>query len=48
MGASGGGVFWQGQHLANNWAHVTMTDSDSGAFMRAYSLAALNTETVLK
>jgi hypothetical protein len=48
MGASGGGVFWQGQHIANNWAHVTMTDPDSGAFMRAYSLAALNTETVLK
>ncbi|MCB8944989.1 MAG: hypothetical protein H6658_14660 [Ardenticatenaceae bacterium] len=48
MGASGGGVFWQGQHIANNWAHVTVTNPDTGAFMRSYTMAALNSETVIE
>jgi hypothetical protein len=47
VGASGGGVFWQGYHVANNWVHGTITDPDSGEFMRAYSLAALNSENIL-
>jgi hypothetical protein len=47
VGASGGGVFWQGYHVANNWAHVTITDPVSGTFRRAYSLAALNSENIL-
>ena len=47
VGASGGGVFWQGYHVANNWVHGTITDTDSGEFMRAYSLAALNSENIL-
>ena len=47
VGASGGGVFWQGHHIANNWTHVTVTDSDSGRFIRAYSLAALNSQNLL-
>ena len=47
VGASGGGVFWQGHHIANNWAHVTVADPDSGGFMQAYSLAALNSQNLL-
>jgi hypothetical protein len=46
VGASGGGVYWRGHHIANNWMHVTITDSDSGAFRRAYSLAATNDSNV--
>jgi hypothetical protein len=47
MGASGGGVFWQSHHIANNWAHGTTTDTGSGAFMQAYSLAALNSHSIV-
>ena len=47
VGASGGGVFWQGYHIANNWMHVTVTDSDLGLFIRGYSLAALNSQDIL-
>jgi hypothetical protein len=42
VGASGGGIFWQGHHVANNWAHATLTNPDSGAFTRAYTVTALN------
>lgn len=48
QGASGGGVFWQGQHVANMWAHGRIIDPDTGAFVRAYSMAALNSEAVLE
>ena len=46
-GASGGGVFWQGHHIANNWADVTVTNTDSGAFQEAFSLAALNSQSLI-
>lgn len=46
-GASGGGIFWNGQHIANNWADITVTASDSGRFLQAYSIAALNSSRVL-
>ena len=46
-GASGGGVFWQGHHIANNWADVTVTDTDSGAFQEAFSLAAWNSQNLI-
>ena len=46
-GASGGGVFWHGYHVANNWADVTVTDPDSGVLQQAYSLAALNSQNLL-
>ncbi len=41
-GSSGGGVFWQGHHIANNWTTVEVID-DSGLLVRRYSEAALNT-----
>ena len=41
LGASGGGEFWQGFHIANNWSTVTV-HNDSGAVVREYSKAALN------
>ena len=48
MGASGGGVFWQGHHIANNWAHGTIEDLESGSFVRSYSLVALNSKAILR
>ncbi len=41
LGASGGGVFWQGFHIANNWSTVSV-HNESGAVVREYSNAALN------
>jgi len=41
-GASGGGVFWQGYHIANTWSQVTVCDSSSGAVIGQHSVAALN------
>jgi hypothetical protein len=46
-GASGGGVFWHGHHIANNWADMTVTDAHTGELTRAYSLAALNNQNLL-
>jgi hypothetical protein len=40
-GASGGGVFWQGYHIANNWATVTILD-EAGSVVRQFSRTALN------
>jgi hypothetical protein len=45
-GASGGGVFWNGYHVANTWSQVTTRDEDSGAVLRQYSVAALNSTQV--
>lgn len=42
-GASGGGVFFNGVHIANNWSHSTDRAVDTGEVMRQYSVAALNT-----
>lgn len=41
-GASGGGVFWNGYHIANTWTQVTVCDSSSGAVVGQHSVAALN------
>jgi hypothetical protein len=41
-GASGGGVFWGGYHIANNWYRATTNNANSGAVIRQYSAAALN------
>ncbi|HEX6385975.1 MAG TPA: hypothetical protein VF177_14995 [Anaerolineae bacterium] len=42
-GASGGGVFWQGTHVANNWFRVVTRDADRRQILDSYSTAALNT-----
>jgi hypothetical protein len=45
-GASGGGVFWNGYHIANTWSQVTVCDKSSGAVLRQHSVAALNSPQV--
>lgn len=40
-GASGGGVFWNGYHVANNWAMVETVAADGGVASQR-SIAALN------
>jgi hypothetical protein len=45
-GASGGGVFYNGVHIANNWSRNTDLRGDTGETLRRYSLAALNTENI--
>jgi hypothetical protein len=40
-GASGGGVFWNGFHIANNWGIIEHTDEDGRVYLRT-SVAALN------
>jgi hypothetical protein len=47
-GASGGGVFWNGYHIANNWSQATTYDANSGAVTRQYSVAALNSTAVVE
>lgn len=46
LGASGGGVFWQGHHIANNWASVEVFGAE-GELVRRYSKAALNSDLIL-
>ena len=41
-GSSGGGVFWQGYHVANNWQRTTLYEGSSTTIMRQFSSAALN------
>jgi hypothetical protein len=45
-GASGGGVFWNGSHVANTWSQKTVLNANSGAVLRQYSVAALNSPQV--
>jgi hypothetical protein len=45
-GASGGGVFWNGYHIANNWCQATVYVNDRGASPHQYSVAALNSPQV--
>lgn len=40
-GASGGGIFWNGTHIGNNWTSTTIQTA-TGAVTDAYSTAALN------
>jgi hypothetical protein len=42
QGASGGGVFYNGVHVGNNWSRQTERLT-SGEILRQYSVAALNT-----
>ena len=41
QGASGGGVFYNGYHIANNWTRVT-NETNTGQVLRQFSVAALN------
>ncbi len=45
-GTSGGGVFWNGYHIANTWYRVTERRFWDGKLVRQYSVAALNPPTV--
>lgn len=42
-GASGGGIFYEGHHLGNNWIRTTDKEATSGQIVRQFTLAALNT-----
>jgi hypothetical protein len=44
QGASGGGVFYEGVHIANNWFRSTDRTADSGEVVRQASVAALNNQ----
>lgn len=45
-GASGGGVFFNGVHIGNNWARTTDRWGEAGEIVRRYSLATLNPEGI--
>ncbi len=45
-GASGGGVFWNGYHVGNNWARNVENDPVTDEVTRLYTLVALNSEEV--
>lgn len=47
LGASGGGVFYEGRHIANNWLQGRALRADSRAVVRLYSVAASNEASVL-
>lgn len=44
-GSSGGGVFWNGTHIANNWMRVEIIN-EGGAIVFQYSIAAINSVAV--
>jgi len=46
VGASGGGVFWNGVHIANNLSRSTDCQLDPGPGLQQYSKAALNPPAV--
>lgn len=46
-GASGGGVFWNGRHIGNNWTSTTVQAANGGAVLEAFSTAALNSDWVV-
>lgn len=46
-GASGGGIFWQGNHIGNNWATHTVKSTLSGEIIQQFSTAAINLDTGL-
>lgn len=45
-GTSGGGIFWNGYHIANTWYQATELDPKSEVVLRQYSVAALNSPQV--
>jgi hypothetical protein len=47
LGCSGGGVFWNGQHIGNNWARSIEENHSTGEITRRYSLIALNSSAVI-
>ena len=46
-GSSGGGVFWNGYHIANNWSRTLVRGNESGEILRKFSTVALNAPAVL-
>ena len=46
-GASGGGVFWQGQHIGNNWSRTDKCDSGLVSGDEIVSTVALNSQLVV-
>ena len=46
-GCSGGGVFWNGIHIGNNWAKNIEEDQATDEITRRYSIIALNTSAVV-
>lgn len=46
QGASGGGVFYNGIHIANNWSRNTEWHGETGEVLRQFSVAALNTASI--
>lgn len=47
-GASGGGVFYNGVHIANNWSRNTRSLISTGEVLRQYSVAALDDESIVR
>jgi hypothetical protein len=45
-GASGGGIFWNGTHIGNNWTSSTVREVNGGTVVDAFSTAALNSEWI--
>lgn len=46
-GASGGGIFWRGTHIGNNWQLVIEYHQNSDQIYRQYSVAALDSWPML-
>jgi hypothetical protein len=46
-GASGGGVYWQGQHIGNNWSRTDNCNSEVVSGEGIVSTVALNSQTVI-
>ena len=42
IGSSGGGVFWNGRHIGNNWTHNIAEDLDTGEVTRLFSKVAMD------
>lgn len=47
QGASGGGIFYQGYHVGNNWFHGSAEHATSGEVLWQFTVAALNGEKLL-
>jgi len=48
FGCSGGGIFWNGQHIGNNWARDMEEDSATNEIIRHYSIIALDSRALLE
>jgi len=48
FGCSGGGVFWQGRHIGNNWPRSIEENLATDEITRRYSIIALNSTMVLE